>query len=201
MKKFLTLLFVGILAISCMCACKSNSGVTESSSSSSVESEYALNKTEVSLNIGDTETLILNGANADNVEWETFNETIATVEGGVITALKEGVVNVAAVYEGEVFICRVTVAQVLETVPVLRITNAPKKVAVGDTTVILETSFSDGATAIENVTYTWESQNTSVITVDANGKLTLLKAGSATICVSCVYDGATYTAMCQIEVV
>ena len=199
MKKFLTLLFVGILGISCMCAC--SSGSTGNNTSSSTESEYSLSKTEISLNIGDTETLVLNGANAGNVEWETFNESIATVEGGVVTALKEGAVNIAAVYEGEVFICRVTIAQILETVPVLRITNAPNKVAVGDTTVILETSFSDGATAIENVTYTWESQNTSVITVDANGKLTLLKAGTATISVSCVYESVTYTATCDIQVV
>ena len=194
MKKFLVLLFVCFLSCVSIYACGGDSG-------SQINGLYGLNKTELTLSVGNTETLVLNGAEASKVEWETFNQSIATVDGGVVTAISEGVVNVAAVYENEVFICRIVVEQVFETIPVLRIVNAPRRVAVGDTTVILEISFTDGTAVIDGASFEWESDNSSVITVDNSGRLTILNAGTATISVSCTYENAVYTADCLIKVV
>ena len=62
---------------------------------------------------------------------------------------------------------------------------------VGDDPVALEATVSpDNAT---NKSVTWESNNTSVATVDANGKVSAVAAGSATITVTTVDGGETAT--------
>ena len=53
------------------------------------------------------------------------------------------------------------------------------------------------ATAVDAVTTTWTSSNTSVATVDNTGKVTGIAAGTATITVNC--DG--YTASCEVTVI
>ena len=54
----------------------------------------------------------------------------------------------------------------------------------------------DPATAVDAVNTTWTSSNTAVATVDENGKVTAVAAGTATITVNC--DG--YTASCAVTV-
>ena len=199
MKKTLILLLTFVLCIVCFCAC--NDENESQSSDSTLSSSYSLSENELHLSIGETATLVLNGADAASVEWRTFNASIVTVTNGIVKAISEGSINVAAIYQDEMFICRVVVEQLLPTMPVLSITNAPAKVAVDDTTIILETKFVDGIKEIQGVVYSWESDNESVLTIDSNGKITLLTAGMATVSVSCSYEGITYTAECSIEVV
>ena len=153
MKKTLILLLTFVLCIVCFCAC--NDENESQSSDSTLSSSYSLSENELHLNIGETATLVLNGADAASVEWRTFNASVVTVSNGIVQAISEGSINVAAIYQDEVFICRVVVEQVLPTMPVLSITNAPAKVAVDDTTIILETKFVDGIKEIQGVVYSW----------------------------------------------
>ena len=81
--------------------------------------------------------------------------------------------------------------------------NAIQSISLDTTAVELEiddnvtlTVSKNPATAADATTVTWTSSNTSVATVDANGKVTAVAAGTATITVSC--DG--YTASCEITV-
>lgn len=67
---------------------------------------------------------------------------------------------------------------------------------VGDTKQLEATVTPDNAT---NTKITWSSSNTSVATVDENGKVTAIKAGNATITASSK-DDPTKKATCEIEV-
>lgn len=73
-----------------------------------------LNQPELSLSIGDTETLVATLfplISNNKLEWSSSNEEVATVsDGGVITALKEGTsdITVTAV-NGKVATCKLTV--------------------------------------------------------------------------------------------
>ena len=203
MKKVLTYFFLALslLCLLCLCAVSGCGPENHDEKQSSSESEYFLNVTKIQLNMGEKETLVLNNADASKVQWETFNDSIATVENGIVTAIKDGAVNIAAVYGDEIFICRVIVVQSFETIPVLEVTNVPLKVAVGDDTIVLDASLKNGTTEVENVTFTWESTNTNIISVDGEGKLTVLSAGSADIIVSCLYENEIYTTKYTIEVV
>ena len=67
---------------------------------------------------------------------------------------------------------------------------------VGDTKQLEATVTPDNAT---NTKITWSSSNTSVATVDENGKVTAIKAGNATITASAKDDQAK-KATCEIEV-
>ena len=66
----------------------------------------------------------------------------------------------------------------------------------GDTTTLTTTVLPDNAS---NKTIAWTSNNTSVATVDSNGKITAIKAGNATITATAA-DGSGISASCTITV-
>lgn len=74
-----------------------------------------LNKTELSLEIGDEETLTATVAPEDatdkTVTWSSSNAEVAKVEGGKVTAVKEGSAVITALAGGQSAYCTVTVKQ------------------------------------------------------------------------------------------
>ncbi len=78
--------------------------------SENVESSYPqINKTQLDLIVGQSETLIV--TNADNVEWGNSDPTVVRVFYGAVTALSEGKALISANTGNEVFECTVTVSK------------------------------------------------------------------------------------------
>lgn len=75
----------------------------------------SLNKSETSLEVGSTETLVANispnNATIQTVTWSSNNEDVATVEGGVVTAVAEGEATITVTTQDGGFTdeCTVTV--------------------------------------------------------------------------------------------
>ncbi|WP_052446896.1 Ig-like domain-containing protein [Candidatus Soleaferrea massiliensis] len=145
-------------------------------------------------------TLQLNASvlpsNASNKEviWSVNDESKATVENGLVTALKGGevVVTVRTVDGSFEDTCTLTIV-----VPVTEVTldHTSGELKVGETLQLLATVLPEDAT---NKEIRWNTSNSAVATVE-NGLVTALKGGEVTISATSV-DG-NITAQCKIVVV
>lgn len=166
-----------------------------------------LSKTQVSLTIGATETLIANvtpdTAADKTISWKSSNSNIATVDGtGKVTAIGVGsaIITVTTSDGSKTKSCNVIV-----TSPVTSITinKSNTELTVSGTDILTEgrkdtliaTILPDSAT---NKDITWVSSNNDIVTVDNTGKITGLKVGTAIITV--ITSDGSKTATCTVVV-
>ena len=164
--------------------------------------EVTLDKTELTLTEGETETLTatVKPDNADNrkVAWSSDKTEIATVDGaGKVTAVKAGeaVVTVTTEDGGKTASCKVTVKA--KAVPVTGVEVNPWAVtlSVSGTSKLSYTIRPADAT---NQNVKWESESPSVATVDSEGNVQGVAAGTAKICVT-TEDGG-FKSYCTVTV-
>ncbi|EOS21215.1 hypothetical protein C806_04531 [Lachnospiraceae bacterium 3-1] len=157
----------------------------------------------LSLEIGKSSTLTATvaPANASNkaVTWKSNNTGVATVNNGKVTAVKAGsaTITVTTVDGSKTATCAVTVKPAAPTVySVTGVTLSAKTLSleVGKSSTLTATVVPANAS---NKAVTWKSSNAGVATVN-NGKVTAVKAGSATITVTTA-DG-NKTATCAVTV-
>ena len=164
--------------------------------------EVTLDKTELTLTEGETETLTatVKPDNADNkkVKWSSDKTDVATVDGaGRVTAVKAGeaVVTVTTEDGGKTASCKVTVKA--KAVPVTGVEVNPWAVtlSVSGTSKLSYTIRPADAT---NQNVKWESESPSVATVDSKGNVQGVAAGTAKICVT-TEDGG-FKSYCTVTV-
>ena len=175
------------------------SSCTEDSAPIAV-SAVTLDTTSMILVEGDSQTLTatISPSNAENqkVLWSSSNSSVATVKEGVVTAIKPGnaTITVKSDDGGKTATCEVTVNAKVYPVTGVTLDKTSHEMTEGDEYTLTATINPSNAT---NKNVSWKSSNTSVATV-SNGKVTALKAGSATITVT-TEDGSK-TATCSITV-
>ncbi|MDR2651370.1 MAG: Ig-like domain-containing protein [Prevotellaceae bacterium] len=161
-----------------------------------------LNKHEISLTVGSKEALLptIMPANATNkkVTWKSKDANVANVDAvGFVTGVAEGttVVVVTTADHGKTDSCTVTITA--KQIPVTGVSVAPQsaKLDAGKTVQINATVMPDNAT---NKKVTWKSDKTDIATVDENGLVTGVAAGT-TIITATTEDGGK-TATCEITV-
>ena len=164
--------------------------------------EVTLDKTELTLTEGETETLTatVRPDNADNrkVAWSSDKTEIATVDGaGRVTAVKAGeaVVTVTTEDGGKTATCKVTVKAKAVSVTEVTLDRTELTLTEGETGTLTATVKPDNA---DNRKVTWSSDKTEVATVDGAGRVTAVKAGEATVTVTTEDGGRTAT--CKVTV-
>ena len=158
-----------------------------------------LNKTALTLNIGASATLTATVAPADatnkKVTWKSSDAAVASVDAnGKVTGVKAGEATITVTTEdgGKTATCKVTVKPNL----VSEITLAALDIYVGESKAITATVKPDDAT---NKALTWKSSDETVATVDATGKVTGKKIGTATITAT-AQDGSGVSGSCTVTV-
>ena len=158
-----------------------------------------LNKTALTLNIGASETLTATVAPADatnkKVTWKSSDAAVASVDAnGKVTGVKAGEATITVTTEdgGKTATCKVTVKPKL----VSEITLAALAIYVGESKAVTATVKPDDAT---NKALTWTSSDETVATVDATGKVTGKKIGTATITAT-AQDGSGVSGSCTVTV-
>ncbi len=156
-------------------------------------SAVTINVSDITLLVGQSDKLTANVEPANTtypeIVWRSDNEAVATVDAeGNVTAISVGVANITATCGSVSATCKVTV----NPVPASGVT-----INVSDITLLVGQS--DQLTAnVEpaNTTYpeiAWSSDNEAVATVDANGVVTAIAKGVATITATCGSVSATCT--------
>ena len=160
-----------------------------------------LSATTGTLDIGQTLTLSAtvtpSTASNQGVTWSTSDSNVATVANGVVTAVGAGSATITATANdgsGYNATCAITVNPRL--VSSITLNESSKTLNVGDTLTLIANVAPDDAT---NKNVTWSTSDSSVATVDSNGKVTAKGAGSATITATAI-DGSGYNATCSVTV-
>lgn len=164
-----------------------------------------LNKNSLNLTAGETEQLNATVAPTDatnkSVSWESSSPSVATVdETGTVTAVSAGTATITVKTEdgGKTAECKVTVESgSTPTVPVssVSLNQTSMNLTAGSTGQLKATISPSNATSKG---LNWTSSDPLVATVDGSGKVTAVKAGTATITVT-TQDGGK-TATCTVTV-
>ena len=161
-----------------------------------------LNKTSTSIQVGGTETLTATVSPKDaankKVTWKSSNAAIASVDAnGKVTGVKAGEATITVTTEdgGKTATCKVTVSDKEIKVTGVKLNKSETSLLVGGNETLTATVLPEDAT---NQNVTWKSDKPEIATVDANGKVTGVKAGEATITVT-TEDGSK-TATCKVTV-
>ena len=156
-----------------------------------------LDKTTLTLENGKKGTLkatITSGSTTDNsITWSSTNTAVATVDSeGNVTAKKAGTATITAkTKSGKKASCKVTVEEPVAGIKLNKttITMDNKRATILGVTIT--------PTNATNKTVTWSSSNTSIATVEKNGRVTAKKEGTATITVK---SSNGKTATCKVTV-
>ena len=160
-----------------------------------------LNKTSATLYLKNTLTLkaTVSPSNASNknVTWSTSNKSVATVSSkGVVTPKKTGTVTITAKAKdgsGKKATCKITVKQHVTKISLSK-TSLSLKTGSAST---LKATVSPSNASSKKVT--WSSSDKKVATVNSKGKVTAVKAGTATITCKAA-DGSGKKATCKVTV-
>ena len=161
-----------------------------------------LDKTSISLLVGDSETLTatVTPADAENqkLTWSSDKPAVATVDdNGKVTAVKAGEATITVTTQdgGKTATCRVTVSDQEIKVTGVKLNKNETTILVGGSETLTASVLPDDAT---NRNVNWISSDATVATVDDNGKVTAVKVGTATVTVT-TQDGGK-TATCRVTV-
>ncbi len=158
--------------------------------------KVTLNKTKTDVNKGKKVTLTATVTPADSTDskitWKSSKTSVATVsDKGVVTGKAAGTATITATTaNGKTATCKVTVK-----VPATSVKTSAKEYIVKGKTKNLYATLLPGDSTDK---VTWKSSNTKVVTVDKNGKIKGIKAGTAKITVKTT---SGKTAKCTVAVV
>lgn len=189
-------------ALLLLAGCENGGGGIDGGDDPVAVSGVSLDKTYLTLTVGDSETLTANvlPPNADNkgVTWRSSFSAIASVDSsGKVTALRAGKATVTAVTADGSYTatCDVTVVTGNVAVTGVSISRTTADIEMGGDITLSATVIPSGAT---NKKADWSSANTAVATVNAAGKVTAVSVGETSVTIT-TQDGAK-TASCRVTV-
>ncbi|WP_343019017.1 Ig-like domain-containing protein, partial [Catenibacterium mitsuokai] len=128
----------------------------------------SLSETKIEMDEESDEALSINNYENQKVEWSSSDESIATVENGIIHAKKEGTATITATIDKKDYTCKVTVHKLIKVIDQKEMTVI--KGGQGQLTI----------TNVDPEKIKWDTSDYGIATV-ANGTVYGLKTGKATI--------------------
>jgi uncharacterized protein YjdB len=196
MKRIFQILFILSALVIGVCSCKKDKDFIPIS-------KVILNKATVTIPVGGTVELRANvyphDATNKTIKWSSDNTSVATTSrNGLITGIAPGVTIIRVTDESGVVHytdCAVSVHEAVVPVAGVYIGKSETTISVNGSETLNHTVAPSNAT---NKNVTWNSNNTSVVTVDNNGRITGIATGSATVTLTSEDGG--FTSSCVITV-
>ena len=139
---------------------------------------------------------VQNALSDRTITWSTSNAGVATVDaGGLMIAVGQGSATITATSEGKTGVATVNVGQA--SVATVTVTPTPLSMSVGQTTQLAATLKDASGNVVTGPAVAWSSSNSAIATVSAQGMVTAVAAGSATI--TATSDGKTGSAALTIS--
>ena len=157
---------------------------------------FADNKNSAELNVGQTDSLTVVYDPADTtddktVTWTTSKESVVTVSNGTVTAVGPGTATVTAKVGDKTATCEYTVKAPLTSIELNNGENDVSLVKGQNKNISIKYNPEN---TTDSKAVTWASSDETVATVDGNGKVKAIKAGTTTItATSTVSDRITDT--------
>lgn len=154
----------------------------------------SLDKSSMDLTVGNSQQLTATTTPASvGVTWSSSNPAIATVDNnGNVTAIGEGqTVITATINDGSNISASCTVNVTNPVISEITLNKTSDSLTIGQTDNLVAT------TTPSNTVVNWSSSDSSIATVDSNGKVTGIKAGTVTITATTV-DGLTATCIINV---
>ena len=175
-------------------------GCTEKETQVEVSS-VSLNTATIEMVEGETfnlvATVLPKDAEYDKVIWASSNASVARVNSGTVTAIKEGITTITASAGGKSATCSVKVSTRVVAVTSITLDKTSLSMKVGETETITATVNPDNAS---DKSVVWGSSDVSIATV-SDGKVTAKKSGTAIITAksgSCIAE-CTITVSVDVE--
>lgn len=166
--------------------------------------EYTLSAEELTVNMSifDTKTLEVdaykNSVLVANpaLSWESSDETVLTVNNGVLIPIKCGEANIIVSYETESLSIKVIVDEAGET-PILQVSTDKIDLLVTSDPFPVESALYYDGVVVEDalISYSISEAEQAFATVDENGVITPISEGKATVKVVATWRGVTNVAM------
>ena len=142
--------------------------------------ELDIEETTINMVVGETVQLVakvLPENTTDVVEWSSLDEEVATVKDGLVTALKEGYTSITAKAGNAVASCRIVIREAGSDTEAdsIKLDQEEVHMMPGQTWQLNATVIPEGTVV------TWSSSQSSVATVDQEGKVTAVALGETVI--------------------
>ncbi len=169
----------------------------EGSCSVTVQS-ITLDDEEITVEAGSVKYLWANVMPGCDVEWSSDNEMVATVDStGRLTALSVGTATITATTKNDVEVSASCIVNVIpKKVYSIRLNRSMLTVERGSSERLTATVYPEDA---GDTSVTWTSSDESVATVDAEGIVTAVSVGTATV-TAATNDGTDLSASCEVTV-
>lgn len=183
----------GGVSASCVVTCDFETVTTDPTTDESTAPTggYELDRTDITFRQkGETTRLTVGSLPANQIQWSSDDEEIATVQDGKVTAVAPGTTRVRAVYQGQEMECIVR-CNFEEGSGSATLSHTDVTLSV-DETFTLRLLDEDG----NALDVTWSVGNSNVCTVSGN-QVTAVGSGYTEI--TTTYDGETYTCIARVN--
>ena len=200
-NKLVKLIISSILSICLLSSCSTKSNNKDPLEQTVNVSGVTLNKNDLSLYIGEKETLIAtitpSAATNKDINWSSSDISVASINNGEVTALSTGstIISVTSVDGNYSATCTVAVLEKVINVTSISLNKDALDLQVGDSETLIATITPNNAT---NKNVIWSSSNEQVATV-TNGLINAIKEGTATIYAKS--EDGNFIASCTINVI
>ena len=181
-----------IAATFCFVSCGPQEELVDPTPANVAVSEVTLSQSSLALETGGIGTLTATvqptNATDKTVSWSSSNTSVATVQGGTVTAVAEGSATITATAGGKSATCQVTVSKKVVPVTEIEFIETDHSVYIGKTLQLSVKTTPSNATEVPVLT----SSDESIATVDENWKVTGVSLGEVTITATAGGKKATY---------
>ena len=191
---FLLIAALGVASVSC--GGGGDGGTGPGGGGGPTVTRIDMNPPSASIFVGKTSTITATPKDADgatvtgkSVTWTSSDQSIASVSGGVVTAVKPGNATITAAVgsvQGQ------TTVAVMAPVATVELSPATATIVIGGTQQLTATLKDAGGTVLTDRTVTWTSDNDLIASVSTTGLVTSKSVGSANI--TATVEGKSATA-------